>query len=277
MYYELGTEPNGIATPALKLADIAWAEAMLWAPHAEKKGSTYYFYFPAIAKEKITNVRGEMTSVYRIGVASGSSPEGKFTAETRYISNAFSINPSVFNDNGTYYLIWGGNWGGQLHDWVTNNTGDWRFIGTNPAPSYNSGNTQPCRGPVISRLNSDMKSLAEKPREITIMYNNRRLQYSDVGYTYFEGPWLNKVNNKYYLSYSTGPYGTIALSESTNIYGPYTVTKILLPHPGSMEVSWTTHHSVVNFNNKWYIFYQYSDFAQKTHKRNLRFKEITFP
>jgi hypothetical protein len=59
---------NGMA---LHLKDIPWAKKQLWAPDAAYKNNTYYFYFPARDKDDI----------FRIGVATSSSPTGPFKPE----------------------------------------------------------------------------------------------------------------------------------------------------------------------------------------------------
>ncbi len=272
-YYELGAEPNGITTPSLKLENIQWAKSQLWAPDATKKGSTYYFYFPAKATEQVSGC-----DVFRIGVATASTPYGPFTAEANYIQGTFSIDPCVFEDNGNYYIIFGGLWGGQRENWSLRN-GQWVFDPNAPHPEINPYNTNPVLGPIIARLNSDMKSLAETPREILLYESDgSRMLYSNVNFVFFEGPWLNKVNGKYYLTYSTGQTHNIVCAVSDNIYGPYTNTGVIILSDVDPNICWTTHHSIIQFNNKWYLFYQNSDLGTKVdYKRNIRVKEINFP
>ena len=75
------------------------------APDAASKNGMYYLYFPA--KDK--------NDEFKIGVATGKSPVGPFTAESQPIKGSFSIDPAVFtDDDGTSYLYFGGIWGGQM-------------------------------------------------------------------------------------------------------------------------------------------------------------------
>src|SRR3954451_25357842 len=56
---------------ALSVKDIPWAGRQLWAPDAAYKNGTYYLYFPVKDKE----------DVFRIGVATSTSPTGPFKAQ----------------------------------------------------------------------------------------------------------------------------------------------------------------------------------------------------
>ncbi|MDQ3682017.1 MAG: family 43 glycosylhydrolase, partial [Bacteroidota bacterium] len=78
--------PDGQVTDhgvALHVKDVAWAERQMWAPDAAYKDGKYYFFFPAKDHE----------GIFRIGVATGSSPTGPFTPQPAPIKNSFSIDP----------------------------------------------------------------------------------------------------------------------------------------------------------------------------------------
>ena len=58
--------------------------------------------------------------IFRIGVAISDKPQGPFTAMKNPIAHSFSIDPAVFkDDDGSYYMYFGGIWGGQLQRWRT--------------------------------------------------------------------------------------------------------------------------------------------------------------
>ena len=77
----------------------------MWAPDAAEKDGKYYLYFPVKDKQ----------DVFRIGVAVGDTPAGPFKAQPEAIKNSFSMDPAVFkDDDGKYYMYFGGLWGGQL-------------------------------------------------------------------------------------------------------------------------------------------------------------------
>src|SRR5690606_30944181 len=95
---------------ALRLEDVPWAKRQLWSNDAAYKDGTYYLYFPA----------KDAQDVFRIGVATSPSPAGPFVAQPEPIEGSFSIDPSVFrDDDGAYYMYFGGIWGGQLQRWRT--------------------------------------------------------------------------------------------------------------------------------------------------------------
>jgi hypothetical protein len=37
---------------------------------------------------------------------------------------------------------------------------------------------------------------------------------------------------------------------------------------------WTTHHSIIEFKGKWYIFYHDVELSGKTHLRNIKVREL---
>ncbi|RYY28085.1 MAG: alpha-N-arabinofuranosidase, partial [Chitinophagaceae bacterium] len=93
---------------ALDIKDIPWAGRQLWAPDAAFANNTYYLYFPAKNKQ----------DVFQIGVATSNKPEGPFKAEKEPIRGSYSMDPAVFkDDNGSFYMYFGGIWGGQLQRW----------------------------------------------------------------------------------------------------------------------------------------------------------------
>ena len=96
---------------ALHIKDVRWAERQMWAPDAAYKNGRYYLYFPAKRPD----------GIFQIGVAISNSPAGPFIAEPEPIKNSYSIDPAVFqNDDGKYYMYFGGIWGGQLQSYRNN-------------------------------------------------------------------------------------------------------------------------------------------------------------
>ena len=95
----------------LDLKEIKWAGRQLWAPDVACKNGKYYLYFPL--KDK--------TDIFRIGVAVSDKPEGPFIPESDPIKGSHSIDPAVLEDNdGKYYIYFGGLWGGQLQRYRNN-------------------------------------------------------------------------------------------------------------------------------------------------------------
>jgi len=241
---------------ALHVKDVPWADRQMWAPDATRKNGTYYFYFPAKRKD----------GIFQIGVATGSSPTGPFKAEPQAIAGSYSIDPAVFkDDDGSYYLYFGGIWGGQLQKYRDN-----LYSESNEEPS----DQEPALGPRVARLSGDMKEFDESPREILILdENGKPLLAGDHERRFFEGPWVHKYQGRYYFSYSTGDTHFICYAVGDNPYGPFTYQgRILDP-----VVGWTTHHSICEFQGKWYLFYHDSVLSKGvTHLRSIKMAELTY-
>jgi hypothetical protein len=241
---------------ALKLEDVAWASKMLWAPDAAESKGTYYLYFPAKDKE----------GVFRIGVASASKPEGPFKAENEYMKGSYSIDPCVFKDkDGSYYLYFGGIWGGQLQRWKSGSYG--------ATDESQPANGQPALMAKVARLDANMKQMAEAPRNVQILDAQGKILLSeDHDRRFFEAAFVHQYQGKYYFSYSTGDTHNIAYATGTSPYGPFTYQGVILkPVKG-----WTNHHSIVEQNGKWYLYYHDVEISGKTHLRNIKVTELKY-
>ena len=84
---------------------------------------------------------------------------------------------------------------------------------------------------------------------------------------------MHKYNGKYYLSYSTGTTHTLVYAIGDSPKGPFTFKgKILDP-----VIGWTTHHSIVEFKGKWYLFYHDSSLSKGVnHLRCVKFRELKY-
>lgn len=240
----------------LNVKDVPWASKQMWAPDAAFKDGTYYLYFPARDQDHI----------FRIGVATSNSPAGPFTPEPNYIQGSFSIDPCVFvDDDGQVYMIFGGLWGGQLEKWKT---GEFDPNGKEPR------NNEPALGPRIAKLSADMLSFDGPAREISILdeYKAPILAGEDEK-RFFEASWMHKYNGVYYLSYSTGTSQFIAYATSDKPTGPFIFRGYIL----NPVLGWTTHHSIVEFRGKWYLFYHDATLSKGIdYKRNMKVAELSF-
>lgn len=239
---------------ALSVDDIPWAEQQLWAPDAAYKNGKYYFYFPA----------RDYDGIFRLGVASGDSPTGPFKAEEHYIQGSYSIDPAVLgDDDGAYYLYWGGIWGGQLQNWRNG-----KFEADDIYPADN----EPAYAPRVAKLSDSMLQMAEAPREVLIYDDNGELLCAgDTQRRFFEAPWLHKHNGMYYLSYSTGDTHNIVYAIGDNPYGPFTYQGVVL----KPVLGWTNHHSIVKYQEKWWLFYHDSSLSDgQTHLRCVKMCEL---
>jgi hypothetical protein len=241
---------------ALHVKDVPWAKKQMWAPDAACRDGKYYLYFPAKSADEI----------FKIGVATGDSPTGPFIPEPEPIKGSYSIDPAVFlDDDGKYYIYFGGIWGGQLQSYRNNNY-DADFL--EPLPH------EAALGPAVALLTDDMKQFAEPVKEIIIIdENGDALLAGDNKRRFFEASWMHKYKGKYYFSYSTGDTHFICYAIGDNPYGPFTYQgRILNP-----VVGWTSHHSICAFNNKWYLFYHDSSLSEGvTHLRSVKMAELTY-
>jgi GH43 family beta-xylosidase len=238
---------------AIKIEDIPWAGRQLWAPDAAYKKGKYYFYFPAKDKK----------DVFRIGVAVGENPEGPFTAQPNPIKGSYSIDPAVFKDDDEkFYMYFGGIWGGQLQRWQTS-----KYDST----AFEPRDERPAIGPRMALLSDDMLSFAEPVKEIQILDEaGNPLAGKDNNRRFFEAAWMHKYNGQYYFSYSTGDTHFICYATGSNPYGPFTYRGVIL----NPVIGWTNHHSIVNHNGKWYLFFHDSKESGKTHLRNIKVTEL---
>ena len=247
--------PVTVHDVALDIKNVPWARRQMWAPDAAEKGGRYFLYFPA----------KDQQDVFRIGVAVSDKPAGPFTAQPQPIAGSFSIDPAVFKDSdGKYYMYYGGIWGGQLQRWKS---GAYKADDEAQPP-----NDKPALLPKVARLSDDMLSFAEPPKDAVIQdEKGQPLLSGDHARRFFEAPWVHKIGDTYYLSYSTGDTHFIAYATGKSPYGPFTYRgKILEPVLG-----WTNHHSIVEFKGKWWLFYHDSQLSGgKTHLRNVKVTEL---
>lgn len=257
----IGAEPvdHGLA---LHVKDVKWADKQMWAPDAAEKDGKYYLFFPAKGHD----------GIFRIGVATSHSPSGPFVAEAEAIKGSFSIDPAVFQDqDGSYYMYFGGIWGGQLQRWRTG-----AFNGEHPeSPTAHIPNdNEPALCPKIAKLSGDLLQFAESPKDVVILNEQGKpLLAGDIDKRFFEAAWVHKYKGKYYFSYSTGDTHFICYAISDSPYGPFTYQgRILEP-----VVGWTSHHSICEVDDKWYLFYHDSSLSEGvTHLRNIKVAEITY-
>lgn len=232
---------------ALRLEEVPWATKQLWAPDAACKEGRYYLYFGA--KDSL--------GIFRIGVASSDRPEGPFRAEPQPIEGSYSIDPTVIRDGEEYYLCFGGLQGGQLQRWRENqllDTDCYAKAGEAALP------------PRIARLSEDMCSLAEPSRPIEILDAEGNPLKEGDPHRFFEGLWMHRHDETWYLSYSTGTTHRICYATGESPYGPFTWRGVLL----EPVAGWTTHHSIVEYDGGWWMLFHDAARSGESRLRNLK-------
>ena len=239
---------------ALNVKDVPWASKQMWAPDAAFKNGTYFLYFPARDK----------SDVFRIGVAKSASPVGPFSAEPQPISGSYSIDPAVFiDDDGRAYMYFGGLWGGQLQNF---RSGAFDAHGSLPGAEENA------LGPRFAKLGADMLSFDGAVTEISIVDAGKKpLKQGDNQRRFFEGVWMHKYDGTYYLSYSTGDTHYLVYATASTPSGPFSYRgRLLNPVSG-----WTTHHSIIQYNGKWYLFYHDDSLSGVDNERSVKLMELS--
>ncbi|KAJ5936730.1 hypothetical protein N7466_003180 [Penicillium verhagenii] len=263
--------PSGPVTdhgPVLSATDVPWVSKQMWAPDAATKNGQYYLYFPARDKD----------GIFRIGAAVAPNPEGPFVPQASYIAGSYSIDPASFvDDDGTGYLYFGGLWGGQLQCWVEDGSGSGAltFDASRAGPQEPGGAGVRALFPRVARLSDDMLSFEGGVRELRILApeTGEPLAADDHERRFFEAAWMHKYKGTYYFSYSTGDSHYLVYATGASPFGPFTYRgRILEPVLG-----WTTHHSIVEFQGRWWLFYHDCELSGGVdHLRSVKMREIVY-
>lgn len=240
---------------ALSLKDVPWANKQLWAPDAAYANHTYYLYFPA----------KDSAGIFHIGVATSSKPEGPFKALPKPIVGSYSIDPCVFKDeNGSFYMYFGGIWGGQLQKWDHN-----KYNGA----AGNRNVDDVAALPRIAKLKKDMTGFDGPVKEVVILdEHGQPFHEKENDKRFFEASWVHKYKGKYYFSYSTGDTHNLCYAIGDSPYGPFNYKGIIM----TPVTGWTTHHSIVEKDGKWYLFYHDVELSGKTYLRNVKVTELHY-
>jgi len=256
--FSLDDVENGKVTDhgvVLEVKDIPWAGRQLWDCDVAHKNGKYYMYFPL--KDK--------NDIFRIGVAVADRPEGPFVPQPDPMRGSYSIDQCVLEENGSYYMYFGGIWGGQLQRYRDN-----KALENIVYPADN----EPAIPSRVAKLSADMLQFGEEPRPVVILdQSGKPLTQGDTQRRFFEASWMHKYNGKYYYSYSTGDTHLLCYATGDNPYGPFTYQGVIL----TPVVGWTTHHSIVEYKGKWYLFHHDSvPSGGQTHLRSLKVAELTY-
>lgn len=195
---------------------IKWAKRAMWAPAIIKKDNQYFLFFGANDIQSNEEYGG-------IGIGVADKPEGPYRdylgkpLVSQFYNGAQPIDQFVFNDNGNYYLIYGG----------------WRHCN-------------------IAKLSSDFKTIIPQAdstlfREVTPEgYVEGPFMFKRNGKYYFmwsEGGW-------------TGPDYSVAYAIADSPFGPFKREAKILQQDASVATG-AGHHSVINRpgTDEWFIVY----------------------
>ena len=92
-----------------------------------------------------------------------------------------------------------------------------------------------------------------------------------------EGPYLFERNGIYYMTYPHVANKTERLEYAIgdNPMGPFTFAGVIMDE--SPSGCWTNHHSVIEYEGQWYLFYHHNDYSPKFDKaRSTRIDSLFF-
>lgn len=217
----------------LHVDDVPWAEKQMWDNDVVEKNGKYHLIFSA----------KDYNGVFHLGVAVADKPEGPFVPQPDPIRGSYSIDPCVFkDDDGEVYVYFGGIWGGQLQ-WYRDN----KALKNEHLPEGSEA-PLPSR---VARMTDDCLQFAEMPQAVLIVDDNGKPLPADDPHRFFEASWMHKKDGRYYFSYSTGDSHLLCYAVGDNPYGPFTYKGVIL----EPVVGWTTHHSIVEYQGRWWLFH----------------------
>lgn len=195
---------------------VKWAKRAMWAPAIIKKDNKYFLFFGANDIQSDAEPGG-------IGVAVADKPEGPFKDYLgkplidKFYNGAQPIDQFVFEDNGKYYLFYGG----------------WRHCNVAQLKPDFTGFIPFSDGTTFKEVTPE--NYVEGP----FLFNRNGKYYM----MWSEGGW-------------TGPNYSVAYAISDSPLGPFKrIAKILQQNPS--VATGAGHHSILHpdGSNKWYIVY----------------------
>ena len=234
----------------LDQVDVPWGNPTgfsMWAPDCVKgKDGKYYFFFPDGSKP----VEGRRGGGFGVGVAISDTPYGPFKAQPKAIEGIMGIDPCVLQTSkGENYIFWA------------------------------SGGIR------VAKLKDNLLELAdEELQNATEIFPGVKAYGHSIeglpkGGGLIEGPFAFERNGKFYLTFpwglpNNGPE-RLAYCMSDNPMGPYEFKGLIMKE--HENGCWTNHHSIVEYNGQWYLFYHHNDYSPKFDKnRSVCCDYLTF-
>lgn len=119
----------------------------------------------------------------------------------------------------------------------------------------------------VAKLKDNMLELASEPKVIDNLPTEGMI----------EGPYVFERNGTYYLTYPHVENETERLEYAMgdSPMGPFKQTGVIMDE--SPTGCWTNHHSVIKFENQWYLFYHHNDLSPHFDKnRSVRIDSLFF-
>ncbi|WP_342626130.1 glycoside hydrolase family 43 protein [Spirochaeta thermophila] len=202
--------------PVLSVRDFAWADGNAWAGQVVHRNGKFYYY---------VSVAQASTGGMAIGVAVSDSPTGPFTD---------ALGRALITSSMTKFS-------GQPR-WSWDDIDPTVLIDDDGQAYLYFGNTYP----KYVKLNEDMISFDEETGIQPLL-----LPFV-AGLPFTEALWIHKYKGKYYLSWAAGWEEQLVYATSDHPTGPWKPGGKLMTHAENCN---TSHHAIVEFKGKWYIFY----------------------
>ena len=120
----------------------------------------------------------------------------------------------------------------------------------------------------MAKLKPNMMELASEPQLVEGLPEGFK-----------EGPFAFERKGKYYFTFpwvrEKGGTETLAYAMADNPMGPFTFKGVIMDE--SPTKCWTNHHSIVEYQGQWYLFYHHNDYSPKFDKnRSVRVDSLNF-
>lgn len=122
------------------------------------------------------------------------------------------------------------------------------------------------RGMSVAKLKDNMVELESEP-----------LQIEGLPEGFKEGPFVFERKGIYYYTFPwvRDSTETLAYAMGDNPMGPFTFRGLIMDE--SPTGCWTNHHSIVEYNGQWYLFYHHNDYSPAFDKnRSARIDSLFF-
>lgn len=121
-------------------------------------------------------------------------------------------------------------------------------------------------GLFMAKLKDNMAELASEPRQIDNLpegFKEGPFVFERLGKYYFTFPWVKDKTE------------TLAYCMGDSPEGPFEFKGVLMDE--SPSGCWTNHHSIVEYNGQWYLFYHHNDYSPEFDKnRSVRIDSLFF-
>ena len=122
------------------------------------------------------------------------------------------------------------------------------------------------RGMSVAKLKDNMLELDSEP-----------VQIEGLPEGFKEGPFVFKRNDIYYYTFPwvREETETLAYATGNNPMGPFEFQGVIMEE--SPTGCWTNHHSIVEYEDQWYLFYHHNDYSPDFDKnRSVRIDSLFF-